>query len=560
MSRQLRLDLLHRRAVSARKIRAAVFAAAAVAFLAVLPDCLLPVAHLAPPSASASSSGSAAATAAQRKTLAVAAEAKTNLQQQPTEPALAALERSWEKNAAVTDLSQIQGTWDMQLSKGGDARGWASGGWWGSLLRLYTGGLGKLLNMKVRDAPVLEINTDGGAASETTLQWGLSSDKVIMQSKLVVIAPNKLREIPSKVHSTALRLTGPALRPVRELRVTYFDGELLVLRDQRGIADVLWRRGGAPAAAVVEREGTEEDNEDIADVAQVQAGANDGKAWGSRVLAEVEALDGAFARTSARAEAERAEQALVAGELKRLERALDEAVKATAAAEAGSKVVAALREKNRGSATSQVTLVEEAQQRAAEAVAELNERKADLFELDKRIHHAKVHEGSLHQQVELIRLELKRTSKGDRAALPSYRAALAEVRKDINACKKEQRDLKSDKSRGGQHLEAASKALDKAKRELAKVEQPSVDFQVLLEAQLGEHVEYGRRIEAAREREASWATALENARARVVELDRRQAEDRSQVAAAEEAARQLLQHARGINSRLGDKRRGWLWR
>eukprot|EP00435_Cladocopium_sp_Y103_P055354 s194_g18.t1 len=150
--------------------------------------------------------------------------------------------------------------------------------------------VGKMLSMELVTEPKLLIAPDGRTDTQTRLRWGRQEDDITLQGSLELIAPNVLREerrfftlmvegcdldvgdvgygglvlcrytsqaalpflIPHKenkfgrqkpklTRSKALKLTWPAMQKPRVMNITYFDGNLLIVRDARGIVDVLRR-------------------------------------------------------------------------------------------------------------------------------------------------------------------------------------------------------------------------------------------------------------------------------------------------------------------------------
>jgi len=110
-----------------------------------------------------------------------------------------------------------------------------------------------MLGMGLTAAPTVEIYADSRARSITPLQWAGGTDELTLDCGLTVSRQNWLRQVPRGLHSQALNMSSPPVLPEREMRITFFDDELLILRDEHDNVDVLWREGGPPLILDVER-------------------------------------------------------------------------------------------------------------------------------------------------------------------------------------------------------------------------------------------------------------------------------------------------------------------
>ncbi|CAE6922154.1 ASPH [Symbiodinium natans] len=162
----------------------------------------------------------------------------------PSEATIAALEGIRPKRI-VSSMRDLQGTWHATTPEDDSPPRFEGFPMHGDvprmLLSLYAGDMGRMLNMEVVAAPVLHITGDGRTSTATKLRWGQQQDEITLQGRLELIGSNLLREMPQTMRSDALKLTLPALQKRREVRITYFDGTLLILRDARGVVDMLWR-------------------------------------------------------------------------------------------------------------------------------------------------------------------------------------------------------------------------------------------------------------------------------------------------------------------------------
>mmetsp|Transcript_107568 Transcript_107568/g.302837 ORF Transcript_107568/g.302837 Transcript_107568/m.302837 type:complete len:580 (-) Transcript_107568:229-1968(-) len=172
-------------------------------------------------------------------------ELKQQLRNFPTKKGVALLEAM--SPADVTSITQLRGKWDLLGPKDNRVGWWTSGDLTRMLLGLYQADFGRMLSMELEAAPTLDVAADGSTETRTHLIWGNRRDEISMSGVMTVVRPNVLKDTPRAVRSKVVGLTLPSLQPGRDVRVTYFDGDLLIIRDGRGAADILWRRGATPA-------------------------------------------------------------------------------------------------------------------------------------------------------------------------------------------------------------------------------------------------------------------------------------------------------------------------
>jgi len=88
----------------------------------------------------------------------------------------------------------------------------------------------------------LNIAADGSGISTTHIRWGLQKGQVKVAVQYHLMGVNVLRERP-RLRSFRTTLIGlPPFVAARTLKVVYLDQDLMIVRDPRGVVDVLWRR------------------------------------------------------------------------------------------------------------------------------------------------------------------------------------------------------------------------------------------------------------------------------------------------------------------------------
>eukprot|EP00913_Durusdinium_trenchii_P005508 g5132.t1 len=150
-----------------------------------------------------------------------------------SEAKIAALEKM-PSQSAVSSMSQLAGTWLLSSPK--DAENAPKGFLSGDIPRMV------MLSMKLQSEPTVRIAASGDTSTVTKLRWGRQEDDITLLGQLELVAPNILREKPKSTRSKVLKLTWPAMQKQRVLNVTYFDENLIIFRDERGIVDVLQRK------------------------------------------------------------------------------------------------------------------------------------------------------------------------------------------------------------------------------------------------------------------------------------------------------------------------------
>mmetsp|Transcript_81187 Transcript_81187/g.262426 ORF Transcript_81187/g.262426 Transcript_81187/m.262426 type:complete len:480 (-) Transcript_81187:1062-2501(-) len=167
------------------------------------------------------------------------------LQATPTESVILALERLWRPaDASVSSLSGLVGEWDLLNA---DPQKRMSNNLFKAILNMYRSSLAKAMKVDFASAPRLTVAADGKMEMSSDLIMGPRRDSISFFGTVSLQGPNRFKDQPRAVRSQNLRVTLPLFQRARELRVTYYDGEVLVLRDSLGDADVFRRRRGENA-------------------------------------------------------------------------------------------------------------------------------------------------------------------------------------------------------------------------------------------------------------------------------------------------------------------------
>jgi len=305
------------------------------------------------------------------------------------------------------------------------------------LLNLYTGNVGRMLSMELVSAPLLHIDKDGRTTTETELRWGSQRDRIVMQGQLQVVGSNLLRETPKVIRSEALKLTLPALQSQRDVRITYHDDELLVVRDSRGIVDVLWRVKDESEASV------EPKNSDYEGDAPVPA-ASQAVPQADGLLGKMEEVTQSLEALQKQSKEDEEARKRLAAEVSRLETALEgasvDARADSAKIDALAKIKAQVAEKSQA----QGKKSEEQVKGRDELAAELASSQRRSNELETQVSRYHLQENSLRNQIKLLEQEL---ITGARDAWPAYRAAVAKARDELKEVRAAQKAAEKEVSR-----------------------------------------------------------------------------------------------------------------
>lgn len=488
---------------------------------------------------------------------------KEQLRRAPTQALVGTLERLWQPVDAVVELWQLQGDWSLRGPKDNAVRGWTSGDLSRVLLELYAGDFGRMLSMELVSTPMLKIAADGQTETRTQLRWGAQRDEVRLQGKLSLVAPNLLRQAPQAVQSSALKLAVPFAQTPRDLRVTYHDGELLILRDQRGVVDVLWRTQQDSSSSRSQRF----DGAAWAPKAEAFAAAPtpqvpaEAPTQAERLLSEVEVLKSTLEAQRLRATEDRTERQRLITEVARLEKALETAsvdsrvdsVKLSALAKlqgSASEAVASRQQKSEEKALAQRQLEEE-----------VNTLRVDAAGLEERVGRLHAREISLRGQVTVLESELH---AGNRDTRPAYRAAVAKAKAELNQVHNElrtaQREVAALQRDLGQKTTQLRRKIEEAEAEVAAHRQ----LEAQLESQKRDFFQQRAQLSEAVANEQVLRAQLERMHTDLASLEQREAKGRELAESVEKEIKQIVvqaneaqQLAKSIRS---TGRSFWPWR
>lgn len=483
---------------------------------------------------------------------------KERLRQNPDEAAIAELERTWRPTEAVSSLQQLRGSWSLVTPKENRARGSLSNDLPRMLLNLYMGNIGRMLSMELVSPPQLHIDSEGRTKTETELRWGRQKDRILLQGQLHIAGPNRLREMPKTSRSSSLQLTLPAMQPQRDIEVTYFDRELLIMRDGRGIVDVWWRSEARPA---------EHSKETSASDGLPVAASSPGSASKSSAVqvenahTQVEALTTSLEALRNQSKQDHQARKELAAQATRLEKELQAA---TVDSRADSVMISAI-DKLNGEVSKDFRTQEMKSETKVQSHEELTSEVASLHqksaELEANIVRYQLQEASLKEQIAILEAEYR---TGARDAWPAYRAAVAKakqdlagVRRDLKTSGKEVSKLKKELTQKNVELKRMTVAVD---AELAARQ----ELEAQIEEQQREYQEATVRLSQAADIEKALREELAAVQGELQALEEREAESKRMAAEMEAELRTVAQQVKfaknavkGLNS---DKKRFWPWR
>jgi len=473
-------------------------------------------------------------------------ELKANLQRHPTLEAAQALERSWRpERGSVLDLSQLEGEWEMR-SPSEQERGWMSGDVLRMVFSMYQSGVGKMLRMELPVAPKLLIKQDGNTEMKMHLRWGDKHDSIKLFSTIQIAEPNKISAKPGSVRSAALWLTLPALQRERKLRVTFFDGEVLVLRDEKAVVDIFWRphvhvRSDRPQRQEAAQPSPASAGEDNALDSDAAPGAEWWEAEIGELSAKVEFLKQALEEQREQASVDGAERGMLRGEIARLE-----TIAETATLEAKGHVVTldvmdSLANKLAEAAGAQRQKSSAKDEARAQLQDEVSSLQEASLELEDQLGKFIARGTSLREQVQVFE---DQRQVGPRDSWPGYLSAitrssteLAEVRAQVSGAKKAAISLKKELARKERQLRSVAVAAEAEAFERAVLEAQLEDRKQEIAAQ-------ELRLREAEASQASLRSELEQVRCQFATVEAREAEHRDQVLAVQSEIGDIIAQAR----------------
>lgn len=424
--------------------------------------------------------------------------------------------------------------------------------------------------MQLVEPPQLSIARNGQTETKTQLRWGSQQDEILMQVRLEVRGPNVIRETPLAIKSAALKLTLPAVQGPRDLRVTYFDGDLLIVRDSRGIVDALLREQASSKSRPAEKSnGMSGATRRMPNVqtgvkteGEVTAQSSPTTQMGN-LLSSVEVLRGSLEAQQKRIQEEHEARLQLKAEAARLEKEL-EAAKLNARADS-VKLSAIARIQGKASDDTELQSQKAAQRvndrDALEAEVQGLRIRATQFETD--VSRYQLQESSLRAQISMLEKEL---ITGARDAWPAYRTAVAKARDELHEVQGQLKTANKEVSQLQKELAQRSVEL-KRKTEAAEVESA---VRVKLEEQLAEQQ---REVRLASESLAQAVSTEQELRLELSELreklqilEEREVESKRVAAELQEEIATVADQVKAANEvvknlgKQNEKRRFWPFR
>jgi len=462
---------------------------------------------------------------------------------------IAGLERSWKPTEAVTSMRDLQGTWLVSTPKEDAPKGLLSGDVPRMMLNLYAGDIGRMLSMELKGAPVLHISADGQTTTETTLRWGTQEDAITLEGTLECVAPNVLRETPKSTKSKALNLKWPAMQQQRHMKVTFYDGKVLILRDRRGIVDVLWRQDtNEPVVYGSEGGSAKISPEDrLEPVVYGAAGRKTARKPSAAdevhgLLQQVHSLSSSLEGLRNQSGEDHEARLKLGSEMERLEKELR---KVTEKAGADSVILTALEKLNR-----KVSGVFDAKSEKAEAKTQAyNELQEEIDSIEEaranlqgNLARWEVRETNLLQEIQVLKSQL-REGRAPRLALQQAKTELDAVRQDLRNAKKEVTQQRGELRETQNRLEKAQKSMDKEVSAARKLQEE-------LEDQTKSREEATDRLAQQAQVEQELRQELWKVREELAELQIREEQSREVAAEMEEEIDNLLREAKSAQQAL----------
>lgn len=493
----------------------------------------------------------------------------------PSEADIAALETSGLQRR-VDSMRQLTGTWLLSSPKENAPKGLMSGDIPRMLLNLYAGDIGRMLSMEVMTEPKLLIAPDGRTSTETRLRWGRQEDDVMLQGSLEVIAPNLLREKPKLTRSKALKLTWPAMQKPRVMNITYFDGNLLILRDHRGIVDVLRREEPLRDHAEMQPQWNEGQNlhgklqQSRIDDSERRSVWDDntmpsskGGAGTKRVtspteqvhglLEEVQTLSTSLEALRNQTTEDQQARKHLAKEIVRLEKDLDAATNNARADSVILKALEKVNDKVSGIFDAQTLKAQEKTRTYEEMQSEKDGLTARAADMEENITRLLVREGTLLKEIGALQLE-RAAGEGFHRAMRQVKGELKTVRQELSASMKEVARLREEARSRSFAVERAQKTASNEVKARLKIEEELLD-------QKRGRSEAQERLSQAAQVEKELREELANLRSEFETLQQREVRAREIAAGMEAEIDTLLKEAKMAQktlqqSGLDKKKRG----
>lgn len=477
---------------------------------------------------------------------------KEQLRRAPDKAAIAELEKNWRPAEAVSSTKQLQGTWKLLSPTESKSRGVMSGDLPRMLLNLYTGNIGRMLSMELVSAPTLRIDKDGRTTTETELRWGSQTDKIIMQSQLQVFGHNVLREKPKAVYSSALKLTLPAMQRERESKISYFDDGLLIIRDARGIVDILSRVDEPPSHPPKEA---------VQNVKQPSASSQVGKVGEAKdVLEKVQTITESLEALQVQSQQDQKARGVLSKELERLEKALGEAA---VDSHADSVKLSTLDKLSAGTFAASEAQAQTSSQKLQERDVlntEIVHLQTHCDQLERNLTSYRHQESSLRNQITVLQTEL---NTGPRDAWPAYRAAIGKARQDLGDVKGQLRSSAQEVSKLQKELAHKAVQFERLKRSADSELEIRQKLETQLEDQKREYDQATESLSEAAQVEDALRKELAAVRQQLVELEKREIHGKEMASEMQQEIETLAQQVKTASKAVKtftDKNKRPFWR
>eukprot|EP00929_Paragymnodinium_shiwhaense_P108642 TRINITY_DN74964_c0_g1_i1.p1 TRINITY_DN74964_c0_g1~~TRINITY_DN74964_c0_g1_i1.p1 ORF type:complete len:564 (-),score=199.41 TRINITY_DN74964_c0_g1_i1:352-2043(-) len=457
---------------------------------------------------------------------------KTQLKKKNAVETVTALENVWNPALGVIwSLSDLEGTWVMH-NPSNDAAGWRSGDALRLIFKILESTSGKMLNFEFTSDPKLTIKSGGKADMQMDLRWGSSRDTVTVHDKLTVRGLNKLVAKPQSIYSSAMKLTVPVMLRERKLRVTYFDGDLLILRDERKVVDVFWRSNGPrQARTTAGKKQAEEASQREAALGEQVGNLTD----------NVQVLKERLEQQQAQNREDQAERERLEKEVLRLEqdiglagaREKEQTIRLDALGQIRQVIVEATE--------TQLKKLTGQEESNTQLTAETSGLREQAIETAEQLDRSETLEASLRDQIKVLKDQLR---KGPREQKVAYKAAiqkangeLKEVRVQLLQAKKSSAALKAELAKKQRDLQVGAKVAGdeaSARRELEKQ----------LEEREREVAEQNVELTKVAEARAALVEELQEAHRQLGDMQARETASRDQATAVQHELESMMTEAK----------------
>lgn len=483
-----------------------------------------------------------------------------------------ALERRWQGEPGVLDTAQLSGDWELRVPEDSGARGWFLGDVTHRIISLYSGRMAKVLQMKLISTPTLKVWRTGAAETGVELQWGFTRDRLLTASRIEVTSANRLRASQVSVKSSKLKMAVDLPKQERNLRVTYFDGQLLIVRDASGTVDILWRRDGpafrpaaltskarAPAASAGQVPAEQVVDGDTPDDGETgtTADAAAEKPPHFKVmtsLRDIQAVRDALEAKRAQMLEDRVSRRRLEGDMHRAAASLNYATSQSAADEVAVKIFETIENRTSQSASSQRARSEEELQAFSEQEENMAAKEEDVAKLRADLDMLKIREDAVQLHMRELTAEIRAVPRARRQA---FRNAISKAKSELQEVRSTDRET--------------TKRLRAAEAELARVRRDVNRGRTRLDDEIATRQHIERQLEGQRqqftelkvkhikavehEQELSEEVAMLQAELKALEV--KEAEARELAESMEEEVAQVMAEANKVRSIARGIRSTW---